>query len=54
MDRNNKALRLVNFEEPAHDCSLGILHYAVVRHKNCLNFFIIRDTLSYNVAKHYL
>ena len=47
-------IQLVLFEEPVHDCSLGILHYAEVRHKSCLNLFIIRDALSYNVAKQYL
>ena len=47
-------IQLVLFEDPVHDCSLGILHYAEVRHKSCLNLFIIRDAFSYNVAKQYL
>ena len=47
-------IQLVLFEEPVQDCSLGILHYAEVRHKNRINLFIIRDALSYNVAKQYL
>ena len=47
-------IQLVLFEEPVNDCSLGILHYAEVRHKNRINLFIIRDALSYNVAKQYL
>ena len=47
-------IQLVLFEEPIQHCSLGILHYAEVRHKNRINLFIIRDALSYNVAKQYL